>query len=159
MKHLTPFFFALAVLVVGANDWLAAGQHAGQVTFGGLPVPGATVTASQGDRQVATTTDQQGIYRFADLADGVWSVRVEMLGFSTLSESIAVAADAPPSMWELKLLPFEEITRGLPPPTPQPTGIPLPNTAAQSTRSQTTTPTASGSGAQTGFQRAGVTAR
>ncbi|OFV93632.1 MAG: TonB-dependent receptor [Acidobacteria bacterium RIFCSPLOWO2_12_FULL_65_11] len=158
MKHLTPFFFALAVLVVGANDWLAAGQHAGQVTFGGLPVPGATVTASQGDRQVATTTDQQGIYRFADLADGVWSVRVEMLGFSTLSESIAVAADAPPSMWELKLLPFEEIARGavrLKPDTTTP-GAQSPDSDVRSVRLQPDPVQPDRGAASGGFQQASV---
>ena len=31
--------------------------------FGGLPVPGATVTASRGAEQVVTVTDQQGSYR------------------------------------------------------------------------------------------------
>src|SRR6185295_9789834 len=107
--------FVLAAARVG----LLASPHAGQVTFGGLPVPGATVVATQGDKQVVTTTDQQGIYRLPDLADGGWTVRVEMLGFAKLAKDVTVAADAPPSIWELTLLPFEEIARdALKPDTP-----------------------------------------
>ena len=102
------------VLAIGARVGLAAADHYGQVTFGGLPVPGASVTVSQSEKQVATVTDQQGVYRFADLADGLWTIRVEMLGFSTISRDISIAADAAPSTWALTLLPFEEITGRFP---------------------------------------------
>src|SRR5467141_970124 len=85
---------ALLFVLAGARASLLASQHAGQVTFGGLPVPGATVTAMQGDKELVITTDQQGVYRLADLADGTWTVRIEMLGFSTLTETVTVAADA-----------------------------------------------------------------
>ena len=50
--------FALAVA-----QSFAASEQAGQVTFSGLPVPGATVTATQGTRTVVATTDQQGLYQ------------------------------------------------------------------------------------------------
>ena len=56
--------------VFGGGCRSAAADHYGQVTFGGLPVPGATVTASQGDKQFVTSTDQQGVYKLADLAEG-----------------------------------------------------------------------------------------
>jgi hypothetical protein len=46
---------------------LAASEHHGQVTFGGLPVPGATVTATKGDKRLGAVTDQQGVYTFTDL--------------------------------------------------------------------------------------------
>ena len=39
----------------------AASEHHGQVTFGGLPVPGATVTATKGDKRLGAVTDQQGV--------------------------------------------------------------------------------------------------
>ena len=74
-------------------------------------MPGATVTASQGELRVETSTDEQGIYRLADLADGSWTLQVEMLGFSTIRRDISIAGDAPPTTWELSLLPFEEITQ------------------------------------------------
>jgi uncharacterized GH25 family protein len=58
---------------------LTAAEHHGQVAFGGLPLPGATVTAIQGGRNFTAVTDQQGLYSFPDLPDGVWTIRVEML--------------------------------------------------------------------------------
>src|SRR6266436_2881280 len=97
---------ALAIL---AGQGLAASQHAGQVTFGTLPVPGATVTASRDQHQLVTITDQQGVYRLPDLADGVWTIRIEMLGFATITRDVTVAPDSAPSLWELELLPFETI--------------------------------------------------
>jgi uncharacterized GH25 family protein len=55
---------------------LAAAGHHGEVKFGGLPVPGATVTATKGDQRFVAVTDQQGAYSFPDLADGVWTIQV-----------------------------------------------------------------------------------
>src|SRR5262245_56530276 len=98
-------WFVVALLLAGAGTApLAASQHVGQVTFNGLPVPGATVTASQGERKIATTTDQQGIYRFVDLTDGSWSISVQMLGFAQLTRDVVVGSDSMPSTWELMLL-------------------------------------------------------
>ena len=103
-----------ACMLSATSAGFAASEHYGQVTFGGLPVPGATVIASQGDKQFVTSADQQGVYKLADLADGVWTIRVEMIGFSTVSQDVSVAPDSPASMWELKLRPFEEIAREIP---------------------------------------------
>ncbi|MGI8742058.1 MAG: TonB-dependent receptor [Bryobacteraceae bacterium] len=92
---------------------LAASEHHGQVTFGGLPLPGATVTAlpAGGDEQrnLSTITDQQGMYSFPDLADGVWTIRIEMQCF-------APAEGAPGPVWELKLLPLQEMKASSAPP-------------------------------------------
>jgi len=65
---------------------LAAAEHHGQVQFNGLPVPGATITAVQGDKvqgdkRLVAITDPQGDYAFPNLADGLWNIEVEMLGF------------------------------------------------------------------------------
>ena len=137
-----------------------AGQadHYGQVTFAGLPVPGATVIAIQGDTKRATVTDQQGVYRLGNLADGSWTIRVEMVGFSPLSESVTIPAPAPPT-FALKLLPFAEITAGLPPPvveTPQAPASPSPPVPARPTRGTAPAPPPAGAGG--GFQRAAVNA-
>src|SRR5215469_5964283 len=83
---------------------LLASEHHGVVKSGGLPIPGATVTATQGDKKLATTTDDQGAYSFPDLADGVWNVQVEMLGFAKTGLEIGVAPNAPSPEWNLKLL-------------------------------------------------------
>ena len=134
---------------------LAGGEHSGQVTFGGLPVPGATVTASAGDKTLTTATDEQGVFSLPDASAGVWTLRVEMLGFEQLTREITVTAEPQPSAWLLTLRPFAEITRGLPPPPPtaaQPSG----QTGSRGSRQASSPPsTAAGRG---GFQRAGVTA-
>jgi len=93
----------------------AAPDHYGQVTFGGLPVPGATVTASQGEKQLVSSTDEQGVYKLVDVAEGVWAIRIDMVGFSTIRQDVTIAPDSPPSMWELTLRPFDEIARDIPP--------------------------------------------
>jgi hypothetical protein len=74
-----------------------------------LPVPGATVTAVQGDKKLMTVTDAQGLYAFPELQDGVWVLQVEMLCFSPSKQEVSVAAGASSVDWELKLLPLNEI--------------------------------------------------
>lgn len=88
---------------------LAASEQRGTVTFGGLPVPGATVTAVAGAKSVTAVTDIKGVYSFADLADGVWSLQVTMPCFETLKRDVTVAANGPEQVWELKLLSLDEI--------------------------------------------------
>ena len=96
----------------------AATDHFGRVTFNGLAVPGATVTATQREQQVVTVTDQEGVFHLAVLSDGLWTVRVEMIGFIALSHDITVEAGAPASTWEMKMLALAEMTRGLRPAPP-----------------------------------------
>src|SRR5436305_12610127 len=97
---------------------LTASEHRGQVKFGGLPVPGATVTATKGDHKLVAVTDPQGVYMFPELADGVWDFQVEMLCFAPIKQEVAIAPNAPSPQWDLKLLPFEEIKASTPPPPP-----------------------------------------
>ena len=85
----------------------AAADHYGRVSFGGVPVPGASVTAIEGEQHQETVTDQEGVFRSPRLPTAV-AVRVEMIGFAPLSQEIAIAAGAPNSTWELKLLPLAE---------------------------------------------------
>jgi hypothetical protein len=72
-----------------------ASEYHGQVTFGGLPVPGATITATQGGRKFVAISDQQGSYSFLDLPDGAWKIEVEMQCFSTIEQTVAIAPHAP----------------------------------------------------------------
>lgn len=101
----------LAFAVAAARIVAAAGDHYGQIMFTGLPVPGATVTATQGETTVVAVSDPQGIYKLSGLSDGVWSIRIEMLGFAPLTQDVTISENAPPAMWDLKLLPFEEIKK------------------------------------------------
>src|SRR5579872_5680668 len=99
---------------------LAASEHHGQVKFGGLPVPGATVTATQGDKKFTAISGEQGSYSFATLPDGIWTIQVEMLCFSPIKQEVTVAPDSPAAEWNLKLLPFEEIKSAAAPVAPAP---------------------------------------
>jgi len=168
-RRFASILLIATALVVGAHHVLAAPEHSGQVTFGGLPVPGATVTASSGDKQLVTATDEQGQFKFADVRDGVWMLRVEMLGFATLEREITIgstpAAAATPEPYDLKLKPFDEITRGLPPrpvatspASPQPSAPNSPRGARQPSGQTGQAQTAAPAGGRGGFQRAGVTA-
>ena len=108
----TAAVIAFLIAILAFSPVLSATEHYGQVGFTGLAVPGATVTATQGDKQIVTTTDQSGVYRFADLADGTWTIKIEMRGFAPLTREVTVIAGAQAAVWELALLPFEEITQG-----------------------------------------------
>jgi hypothetical protein len=57
--------FLIVLAPIAPSSLASAPEYHGQVTFGGFPVPGATVTATQGTNKVATVTDQEGIYSFA----------------------------------------------------------------------------------------------
>jgi len=84
---------AVACLLATAH----AAEHHGRVTFNGMPVPGATVTASQGSKKVVAVSDVAGIYAFPDLADGTWELEVGMSGFEIAKQQVAVAANAQPA--------------------------------------------------------------
>jgi len=99
---------------------LSAAEHHGTVKSAGLPLPGGTVTMSQGDKKLVTTTDERGAYSFADLADGVWNLEIEMFGFAKIARDIAIAPNAPSPEWELKQLPLAVLKQELAP-RPEPT--------------------------------------
>ena len=64
---------------------LQATQYSGSVRAGfDQPVPGAMVTAKQGDAKVIAYTDENGRYTM-DLAPGAWDISVEMFEFTTSS--------------------------------------------------------------------------
>jgi uncharacterized GH25 family protein len=86
---------------------VAASEHHGQVFFNGVPVPGATVTVMQGEKQLSTITDAQGVYEFAEIDDGEWKTAIEMRGFARLDNTVTVGANSPQGTWNLKLLPLE----------------------------------------------------
>jgi trimeric autotransporter adhesin len=118
-----PLVAAVAVFV------LAAAEHRGVVKFGEVPVPGATVTATQGDKKVLAVTGQDGTYVFPELADGVWNIQVEMLCFAPLKKEIGISQGAPPAVWALTMLPMDQIKPETPAAIAPPTGT-APATAA-----------------------------
>jgi trimeric autotransporter adhesin len=97
---------------------LSASEHHGQVKFGGLPMSGVSVTATKGDQKMVAVTDQQGVYAFTELPDGIWSFQIEMLCFEPLKQDVGIAPNAPSPQWELKLQSFDTIKASAPPPEP-----------------------------------------
>ncbi len=100
---------AIVLAALASSCLGAASEYRGQVSFGGFPVPGATVTAMQGSKKVTTVTDQGGGYAFADLADGAWKIEIEMQCFTPLQGEVTITAQMGVSRWEMKLLPAEQI--------------------------------------------------
>jgi hypothetical protein len=125
LRRITSALRGILIVLVAVCAAYAS-EHQGRVTFGGLPVPGATVTASQGDKALTAVTDSQGVYSFTNLADGMWKIRVEMQCFTPIEREVAVAPDAPSPTWELKLQSFDEIKASAPVP---PAAAPAPTAA------------------------------
>lgn len=109
VRFLCAITYLFACLL--ACNLAAASQYQGQVTFHGLPVPGATVTATQGDKKLVSVSDQDGIFSFSDLTDGMWTMEVEMQGFATTKQDVIVGPDASGAArkFELTMLPLEQI--------------------------------------------------
>lgn len=103
------FAVALLVALVACAVGLEAAEYVGVVTGAGVPVPGATITATRSDKQIVTTTDQSGVFRFSDLEEGEWTIRVEMLGFSTVTQNVSIAAGMELSRWTLTLRSVQEL--------------------------------------------------
>jgi len=155
----------ICLLLLLAIFNLAAVEHHGRVMFNGLPVPGVTVTATQAGKRLTAVTDQQGAYAFPDLAEGIWTIRVEMLCFAPIEREVAVAPAAPSPEWQLQMLPLAEMHSAAPPPAPVATasaavpsqpqpaaGGPVPSIRGKKNAVPTVAPP------QNGFQKADVKA-
>ncbi len=107
LKPRGHYFVGSWTLRVFGLGW--ASEVHGEVVFNGLPVPGATVTATQGGKKVVVTTDATGTYSFADLADGSWTLSVDMLCFAPVKQEVAVTVNTPAGKIELKMLPVAQL--------------------------------------------------
>jgi hypothetical protein len=105
------FYLICMFAAIAFPRMAAASEYRGQVTFGGFPLPGATVTVTQGAKNVSAVTDQGGLYTFPDLADGPAKIEIEMQCFSTVHAEITISPTAPATKWELTLLPLDQITK------------------------------------------------
>jgi hypothetical protein len=84
----------------------------GRVEFSALPVPGASVTATKGPRTVSALSGDDGVFQFAGLEDGTWTIRVEMRGFVAIKRDIVVPvseAAAASLTFTLVMKPFAEV--------------------------------------------------
>jgi hypothetical protein len=127
--------------------------------FAGVPVPGATVTLTQGDKTFVTLTDEMGNYVFPDLTGGPFPIEIEMQGFAKLK------GDTSTTMWELKMLTIEEIhaevAHNEPPPAEEPAGsgaTPAPATNGKAANSKNSKVPATSRAQQSGFASTQVNA-
>jgi hypothetical protein len=98
---------SLAFLALSSIAW--ASENHGQVTFNGSPVPGATITATQGSKTFIAVSNRDGGYSFPDLPDGTWKIKIAMTDFATLEQAVTVSPGTPGITWELKLLPLAQV--------------------------------------------------
>lgn len=82
--------------------WCAAAQD-GLVRAAGQPIPGATVTATQGTQKLSTVTDEQGHYHFDSIPAGDYEFSVEMFGFAPIKQKLTVGMASLPFEWDLTL--------------------------------------------------------
>ena len=153
-KHWCLKLPVLAALCAAAA---VAADSPGTVRFGELPVPGATVRATQSDHTITALTDEAGSYNLSGLVDGIWTVRVEMSGFETVTREIAVPDSPPAAMqtWDLKMLSLQSMKAVPNPVAPAATPLPTPPSASRRSRTRATPAVA---GVQPTFRRAEGTA-
>ena len=144
---------------------LMAAEYHGTIKSGGLPIPGAVVTASQGDKKLTTTTDEQGAYSFPDLSDGTWTIAVEMFGFDKTSSQVSIAAGTAAAEWDLRLQPFNHPETAAAPPkqtspaaAPGKSGAPAANATAAGGASSGRGGQQTANGGRGAFQRLDVNA-
>jgi hypothetical protein len=101
----------MLLVALMAASVTAAAEERGVVTFNGLPVPGATIIAEQGERKLVVFSDVDGRYQLQGLIEGHYTLRVEMLGFATLTRDAVAGGNGAAPALELALMPFEEIKK------------------------------------------------
>jgi hypothetical protein len=81
---------------------LEAAEHRGEVKFGGLPLPGASVTLIQGGKKHSALTDQEGRYVFSEVGAAPFAVEVRMQLFADQRREFPGVAET--AEWEMELL-------------------------------------------------------
>jgi hypothetical protein len=157
VEHMAGMTILKRVLILlciagSAVTALTASEHRGMVTYHGLPVPGAVVSAIQGDRKLTTSTGDDGTYSFRDLADGAWTIEVEMTGFAKVSREIGVGPGTPPPTWDLQLAPPPAAAAAPAAAAVARPGAPAPPGAAAAGRGGAPTPPGSPAGGRGGPQ-------
>ena len=77
-------------------------QQTGAVRAADQFVPGATVTATQGDKKVVAYTDESGRYKL-DLTPGVWQIQIEMFEFTPVRGEITVGSEPAFKDWAIEI--------------------------------------------------------
>jgi len=138
MRTVLQLAGALALILLSSLH-AAAQQYGGQVSFGGFPVPGATVTLTSGVEHRSTVTNAEGRFSFPDLSTGKWTLEVSMLCFADLKRTITIPQSHTNASLELELLPRDQI-RSLTQPAPHIATPQPPDVATQPSSSIATQP-------------------
>ncbi len=64
--------------------------QSGVVKAEGLPIPGATIKATQGERVLLTVTDESGAFHIDKMSAGTWIVEADMFGFDHLRKEVQI---------------------------------------------------------------------
>jgi len=95
-------------------EWIESGDGFGVSRAGHLRRAAGAGLDGEGDGHAGrqdgvAITDTQGFYSFADLADGKWTLTIEMTGFAPVKQEVTVAPNVPAGAFELKLLTLEQM--------------------------------------------------
>ena len=113
---LSLFFLACVALAAPLN---------GVVRGGGIALAGATVTATQGTTAQTAITAADGSFAFADLAPGVWTLKVAMTGFTASEQQVTIPANGPVTV-ALSIAPYGGPALTAAPPPPAAPAAPAP---------------------------------
>src|ERR1700722_17008687 len=104
-------YFRLGCILasLALSNFAMASEYRGLVIFGDAPLPGASITVTQGGKKFTTVADEEGNYSFPDLADGAWKVDVEMSGFVKIDQEVTVAPSMPVIRFDMKMLPVDQM--------------------------------------------------
>src|ERR1700730_8515869 len=147
-----------ALLCIFIGTLASLNAQTGVVRANGVPVPGATVKATSGDKTLVTITDEQGQYKLDGVTNGTWAFEVEMFRFETARKEVQFTG-ASNLEWNLALkslnAPAAPVQPQSPPggPRSRPSGSESP-TAPQLARRgpPSTTPAGQAGGPQAGQQ-------
>jgi hypothetical protein len=113
-SHFRRYALRLAAILGFSICVHAASEHRGEVRFGGVPVPGAMVLATQGGKILQALTGPEGIYAFPSMDEGVWTIQIETPGFETIRREVVIASDSTAVQWELKMRPPGDVKAAAP---------------------------------------------
>ncbi|MGI8991137.1 MAG: TonB-dependent receptor domain-containing protein [Bryobacteraceae bacterium] len=92
-----------AIVVAGVAQ--ATSPESGVVRSSGQPIPGATVTATQGAQKFSTVTDESGRYQLDPLPAGNWKLEISMFGFTSATREVPAGSGAASFDFDLNLKP------------------------------------------------------
>ncbi len=93
----------MRLLIAGLFSLTLLLGQTGLVRSGGQPIPGATITAVQGERKLTTVTNESGAYQFEDMTAGEWTLEVQQFGFARVSKSMTLGSVAVHTDFTLEL--------------------------------------------------------